>query len=120
MKRRIVPLLMVVLLAMSIMAPVASAVTTRMVSSKPTLTINGTTAYCGGRCSSGNADDEISITLTLKQGTQKIKSWSASGKGSVTISETCTVTPKQTYVLVLSATVNGKKMADASVTATGT
>lgn len=119
MKKRIVPMLMAVLLAVSVMAPAASAVSARAISGRPTLKISGTTAYCFGKYSSGNQEDEISITVTLKQGAQTITSWSASGKGSVTISETYTVAKRQTYKLVLSATVNGRVKPDITVTATG-
>jgi len=52
------------------------------------------------------------------QGSKEIASWSASGKGSVTISKTCKVETKKTYKLVLSATVNGVAKPDVSVTAT--
>lgn len=67
---------------------------------------------------SGNRNDAISITVTLMQGSKEIASWSASGKGSVTISKTCKVETKKTYKLVLSATVNGVAKPDVSVTAT--
>ena len=84
----------------------------------PTLKIEGTTAYCVGKYNSGNRNDAISITVTLMQGSKEIASWSASGKGSVTISKTCKVETKKTYKLVLSATVNGVAKPDVSVTAT--
>ena len=71
-----------------------------------------------GKYNSGNRNDAISITVTLMQGSKEIASWSASGKGSVTISKTCKVETKKTYKLVLSATVNGVAKPDVSVTAT--
>lgn len=107
MKRRIMPLLMIVLLVMAITAPAASAVKSRMISGNPTLRISGNTAYCEAIFRSGNRDNEISVTLTLKHGTDTVASWSASGKGSVTISESKTVLAKGNYTLSLSATVNG-------------
>lgn len=96
-----------------------SGISTMAIVGRPTLKIDGTTAYCVGKYSSGNRNDAISITVTLKQGSKTIKSWSASGKGAVTISKICTVEAKKTYSLTLSATVNGKIKPDITVTATG-
>ena len=118
MKKRITPLFFLALLLVTVMIPTAAAISTKAISGKPTLKIEGTTAYCVGKYSSGNRNDVISITVTLMQGSEKIASWSESGKGSVTISETCTVEAKKTYKLILSATVNGVAKPDVSVTAT--
>lgn len=106
MKKRIIPLFFLVLLLATVMIPTSAAISTKAISGKPTLKIEGTTAYCVGKYNSGNRNDAISITVTLMQGSKEIASWSASGKGSVTISKTCKVETKKTYKLVLSATVN--------------
>lgn len=117
MKKRIMPLLMVVLLVMAITVPTASAVSSRVISGRPTLRISGDTAYCEAIYRSGNSKNDISVTLTLKRGTDIIDSWSASGNGSVTISESRTVLMKGTYTLVLEAKVNGITQPEVVVTA---
>lgn len=58
------------------------------------------------------------LVVIVRNEAKEIASWSASGKGSVTISKTCKVETKKTYKLVLSATVNGVAKPDVSVTAT--
>ena len=98
----------------------SAAVSTKGISGRPTLKIIGTTAYCVGKYSSGNKNDNIAITITLKQGNTTIDSWSATGKGSALIYETCTVTAKRSYSLVLTATVNGESKPGVTVTVTGT
>lgn len=103
---------------MTITVSSTSAITTRAVIGKPTLKIDGTTAYCVGKYRSGNPEDQISITLTLKQGNDILKSWKFSGKGSALISKTYTVTAKGTYTLTLSAMVNGQAKSSVTVTAT--
>lgn len=108
---------MVVLLVMAITVPTASAVDSRVISGRPTLRISGNTAYCEAIFRSGNRDNDISVTLTLKYGTDTIGSWSVSGKGSVTISESKTVLAKGSHTLVLDATVNGIAQPEVVVTA---
>lgn len=98
MKKRIIPLFFLVLLLATVMIPTSAAISTKAISGKPTLKIEGTTAYCVGKYNSGNRNDAISITVTLMQGSKEIASWSASGKGSVTISKTCKVETKKTYL----------------------
>lgn len=117
MRRRIMPLLMIVLLVMAITAPVASAVSSRMISGNPTLRISGDTAYCEAIFRSGNRDNNITVTLTLKNGAKTVDSWSASGKGSVTISKSKTGLSRGTYKLILQATVNGIAQPEVEVTA---
>lgn len=117
MKKRIMPLLMVLLLVMAITAPTASAVSRRVISGRPTLRISGDTAYCEAIFRSGNRNNDISVTLTLKRGTDTIDSWSASGKGSVTISKSKAVSVKGSYTLILKATVNGVVQPEVVVTA---
>lgn len=121
MRKRILPLMAVFMLVFSLLATTASAaVIQKAISGRPTLKITGTTAYCVGKYSSGNKNDEIALTITLKQGSTTVKSWSVAGKGSVVISETYTVMAKKTYKLVLTATVNGVSKPGVTVMATGT
>ena len=117
MKKRIMPLLMVLLLVMAFTVPTASAVSSRVISGRPTLRISGNTAYCEAIFRSGNRDNDISVTLTLKYGTEAVDSWSASGKGSVTISESKTISESGSYTLILEATVNGVIQPEVVVTA---
>ena len=117
MKKRIVPLLMVVLLVMAITVPTASAVSSRVISGRPTLRISGDIAYFEAIFRSGNRDNDISVTLTLNYGTETVGSWSATGKGSVTISESKAVSAKGSYTLILKATVNSVVQPEVVVTA---
>lgn len=114
MKKWIIPLLLA-LLMMSSMMMTSFAVNSRVITGRPTLRIDGTTAFCGVTYHSGNKDTEISVTLTLKQGEKIIDSWSDSGRGLVIISETSTVERGKTYDLVLNATVNGKEQPEVVV-----
>lgn len=68
MKKRIIPLFFLVLLLATVMIPTSAAISTKAISGKPTLKIEGTTAYCVGKYNSGNRNDAISITVTLMQG----------------------------------------------------
>lgn len=108
MRKRIIPLLMGLALVLCSPVPSALASVTRGIVREPNLKIDGTTAYCAVEYRSGNRNDTISVTLTLKQGSTTIDSWSDSGKGLVLISETATVQRGKTYDLVMNATVNGK------------
>lgn len=46
MKKRIIPLFFLVLLLATVMIPTSAAISTKAISGKPTLKIEGTTAYC--------------------------------------------------------------------------
>lgn len=115
MRKRILPIVMALMLLIVCVAPVAA--NARVLSSYPVLRINGTKAECCGVFEGNKSSDRISITLTLKQGSGRVKSWSKSGNGYVEIIEECTVETGKTYELVLSATVNGVAQPDVSVTA---
>ena len=54
MKKRIIPLFFLVLLLATVMIPTSAAISTKAISGKPTLKIEGTTAYCVGKYNSGN------------------------------------------------------------------
>lgn len=94
----------------------AGAVQSRIIS-RPTLTIKNGIAYCSGTYDTGNQNDKISLVLTLKQGSTVIDSWSADGTCRVRISETSPVKSGKTYTLILDAKVNGKAVANNSVSA---
>ena len=70
------------------------------------------------RCFQGLSRQRFnSVTLKLKQGRRVIATWSDSDTGSLVLSESCTVQKGKSYVLVMSATVNGVSKPDVSVTA---
>ncbi len=65
----------------------------------------------------GDFNDKVSLVLTLKQGSTVVDTWTADGLGIVNISENCPVKSGKTYTLVLAVKINGKAMADKSVSA---
>ena len=115
MKRRIFSLVAVLLLVLSVSV---QAVESRAVHSNFGLSFSGTTAICFGTCRSGNSSDRIAMTLILEQGGVELDSWSATGYGQVTISETYPVTKGKTYTLVMEYSVNGEPQPAVSTHAT--
>lgn len=117
MRRRVFSVLAVALLLLVIIAPAHALPIHRAPGNGPRLIIRGTTATCSAVYKGSRQSDSISVTLKLKQGGTVIATWSDSDTGSVSISESCTVQKGKSYVLVMSATVNGISKPDVSVTA---
>lgn len=69
------------------------------------LSFTGTTANCEAMIIS--ASDDIEATMTLKQGSRVIDSWSGSGTGIVFLDGDCSVTKGVTYTLTVEGTRNG-------------
>lgn len=115
MRKRILPVMMALLLLLSVSVQAAES---RAVTGTPSLSFSGTTATCEVMLRSGNSSDKFSATLTLKQGSSKIDSWTASGSGRVSISEQCSVKKGSTYTLTLSYTLNGVSQPAVSVNGT--
>ncbi len=118
MRKRVFSALAAALLLLVIIAPVQASPILRAPGNRPRLKISGTTATCSVVYKGYRDSDSISVTLKLKQGRTVIATWSDSDTGSVVISESCTVQKGKSYELVMSATVNGVKQSDVSVTAT--
>lgn len=115
MKKRTTAVILVVLLVLSISA---YAIDARYASVYPSLAFNGTTATCRAIVEADNSTDTISASISLKQGSTVVKSWTASGKGTLDFSKTATVTKGSTYTLVVNATVAGVALNAVSVTGT--
>lgn len=101
MKKKLIPLIFVLAMAMSISAYAL----TQVIGVRPTLSISGTTATCS--VSVSRAEGDIDVTLELWCGKTLVDSWSNSGTGYVKIKETCKVSRGNTYTLIASGTVNG-------------
>lgn len=71
MKKRIIPLFFLVLLLATVMIPTSAAISTKAISGKPTLKIEGTTAYCVGKYNIcgilGNMNSESTINPAVWQ-----------------------------------------------------
>lgn len=78
-----------------------------MVTPKPTLSFQGTTAMCSAICQGDAKTDKITATLTLYQGDTYIDSWSESGVQKVAPYGECKVTHGKTYRLELAYSING-------------
>lgn len=99
MKKRIIPM---VLLVITVLTVTASA---RVSIIRPALTISGTTAYCDVTVRSPG--DDLSVTLEFWRGTTRLKSWTTSGETLISISETYQITKGYTYTLKGTYQING-------------
>lgn len=115
MKRRICVCMALIALALSISV---QAVELRYVTARPSLSFNGTTAFCSAFCRGDSSSDKIDATLTLYQGSSYVDSWSGSGKEQVTLSGTCEAVSGKSYKLVVDYSVNGVSKPSVSTTKT--
>lgn len=102
--RRICALIFLVILALSI----SVQATEPRISAQPSLSFNGTTAFCSVFCRGNSSNDTVDATLTLYQGSTYVDSWSDSGKGQVSLSGSCKTVSGKSYKLVVDYSVNGR------------
>lgn len=114
MRKRMISLATMLLLILSLTAQAAEP---RAIQAQPSLTFSGTTATCFVDIMD-KSNSKLTASLTLWQGSRRLASWSASGTGEVTISETYTVERGKSYKLVFNSTVNGKGQPEVTVTGT--
>lgn len=115
MKQRIFVWMALIVLALSVSV---QAVELRYVAARPSLSFNGTTAFCSVTCRGDSSNDKIDATLTLYQGSSYVNSWSGSGKGRVALSGTCEAVSGKSYKLVVDYSVNGESKSSAYTTKT--
>lgn len=102
--KRVLCLVTTVMLLFAMCASVY-AVEPRAVTTKPSLSFDGTTANC--KVIIINAGADIKATLELWNGSSLIGSWYDEGTSTLTIKGSCRVTKGVTYTLKVKGTVNG-------------
>ena len=113
MRKKILPLLAAVLLALTI---AAGAVEVQSAGPTVIMNIQDNVATCAATVQENGK--QIKVTLELWCGTTRVDSWSASGTSFVKLMETASVSSGKTYRLVLSGTIDGKAFTPKSVSKT--
>ncbi len=103
MKRRIVAFAMFIIVTSILCVPMCVAVQRAMINND--LSFNGTMAICSAEVTELGMN--ISATLELWYGNNCLDSWSATGKGYVSLGGSCSVTSGLEYTQVLSGTAGG-------------
>ena len=115
MRKRVLALTLVLALVLGFTVQAAPLRAPRLY---PNLTFSGTTATCTESVRADNATDAVSMTVKLWQGASCLKTWTASGTGSASLSKTATVTKGKTYKLTVDAKINGVAQPQQSITRT--
>ena len=103
MKRRIIAVALFIIVMSCLSIPTYAAVQGAIIHND--LTFSGTTAICWADVAQAGKD--ISATLELWYGNNCLDSWSATGKGYVSLGGSCSVTSGLEYTQVLSGTIGG-------------
>lgn len=104
MKKRILPIILVVIMAVSLCAPAFA--TTKAARATPSLSFSGTTANCSVTIT--DAGKQISATLQLWYNDMLVNAWSGSGTSYVAITGTHTsCVSGGVYTLKLVGTIGG-------------
>ena len=114
MKKRIVPLFIVLVMVLSISANAAIEPKANII--RPTLSFSGTTAKCTVLVTSPGKD--IRVTMSLWRNTTLIDSWSGSGTTVVSVQGTASVVKGVAYTLKVTGTVNGDPISVVPLTRT--
>lgn len=110
-------LILVALLLVSLIPMSVAAVTPKAPLIYPTLSFNGTTATCG-LVVSAESTDQISATVKLLNGSTVLKTWYPSSVGTLSFSDSATVSRNATYTLTAQVYINGVAQTPASTTRT--
>lgn len=107
MKKRIFPILFVLIMLFSSTAHAAS---TRAATVVPDISFSGTTATCTTFIAADRTTDDIEAVIRLWQGNKCIETWNRSSVGILSFSGTATVTRGKTYRLTVDVTIAGKDL----------
>lgn len=111
--RRVICLLSVVMLLAAMTVPVFAA-EPRVITIRPSLPIEGTTASVSVSCVANYITDELEATIRLYKGSTLVRTWTVEAEGYIFFSEDVTVTPGE-YTLTVDLVVNGDASPTASV-----
>ena len=114
-KKRILPF--VLLFAMLLYTPVFAA-SPRIMTIRPAISFNGTTANCRVTVSGNHGTDQIEAVVILWDGNKVVEDWYTTGKGSLLFSDTTTVAKGKTYELTVDVTINGLEYDTVSISGT--
>ena len=103
-KKRILPFVLIFAMLLSTQAFAASPL---IITIRPAISFNGTTANCRGTVSGNHVTDRIEAVVILWDGNEIVEDWYPTGKGSLLFSDTTTVTKGKTYELTVDVTING-------------
>lgn len=115
MKKRI--LSFVLFFAMLFSTP-AFAASPRIITIRPSISFNGTTANCRVAVSGNHGTDQIEAVIILWDGNDVVENWYPTGTGSLLFSDTTTVTKGKTYELTVDVTINGREYDTVSIDGT--
>ena len=106
-KKRIFPILFVLIMLFSSTAHAAS---TRAATVVPDISFSGTTSTCTTFIAADRTTDDIEAVIRLWQGSKCIETWNRSSVGILSFSGTATVTRGKTYRLTVDVTIAGKDL----------
>lgn len=104
--RRFISLALVLMLLISIAAPVNAAQPRALVIA-PILSFNGTTANCQLTVTANTTADKLVAQIKLWNGNTCLRTWNVQGNGAIMFYDTHAVTRYKTYTLTADVTVNG-------------
>ena len=114
-KKRILPFVLIFAMLLSIQAFAASPC---IITIRPAISFNGTTANCRVTFSGNHGTDRIEAVVILWDGNEIVEDWYPTGKGSLLFSDTTTVTKGKTYELTVDVTINGLEYDTVSISGT--
>lgn len=114
MRKHVLPLLLCVVLLLC--CTTAYAAETRAAEGRATLSFSNSTANCTYTFTSPGK--VISVQMELWRGSVLVDSWSKTATHTVSLNESCTVTPGLTYTLKVSGTYGGVSITPSSITKT--
>ena len=114
-KKRILPF---VLLFAMLLSTQAFAASPRIITIRPAISFNGTTANCRVTVSGNHGTARIEAVVILWDGNEIVVDWYPTGKEALLFSDTTTVTKGKTYELTVDVTINGLEYDTVSISGT--
>lgn len=114
--KKIVSFMLVIIILFTFIASAYAEGPLRVNAIIPSLSFQGTTAYCEVVVTApGNS---ISVSMELYEGTSLIASWNSSGTSIVPLSKNVTVESGHTYTLSVNGAINGVAFSTPEITRT--
>lgn len=114
MRKHIIPLLLCI--ALLLCSTTAYAAETRDAGGQATLSFSGSTAICTYRLYSPGKT--INIKMELRRGSTLVGSWTGTAVHTVSLNESCAVTPGVAYTLKVTGTCGSETINHPSITKT--